>query len=264
MSDRLQSDASLKALFASPAQPVRCKVCGKEDLTRVGAVDFNRTGAEPPQFEPAGVPVPYWQCNACRFAWAPDLDGWDDELFRRFIYNEDYGRVETPENAAGRAANIASRLRHWLAGFPPSTRLLDYGCGPGLLVETMRKSGFQAAGYDRFQPGFQNPPGGTFDVITCFEVLEHVNRIEESVDDILRFLSPQGLLILGTFLVPKPFSLDWWYCAPRSGHVSLWTFESLSAVFHRRKLNVGSDGAMFHFVFSDAAKPIMIRMFGQR
>ena len=139
---------------------------------------------------------------------------------------------------------------------------MDYGCGPGVLIEKMRSSGVDAIGYDRFYAGFQTPPTGVFDVVTCFEVLEHVNRIDQTLDDIVRYLAPDGLLILGTFLTAVPMRTDWWYCSPRSGHISFWTFRALSQVFNQRKLNVASDGQVFHFVFSDAAKWKINQVFG--
>ncbi len=254
-------DTDLRQLLARTWAPKSCKVCGRLELRLAGQVDFNRVDLVPPPFPAAGIPVEYWQCESCGFAWAPAFDDWSEAHFARFIYNEDIVLVETPENAAARCANIAAILRVWFGDYPSTTRFLDYGCGPGLLVEAQRSAGFSADGYDRFNPCFAARPQGPFDVITCFEVMEHINAIDPTVDDMLSFLAPAGMLVLGTFLAARPMAGDWWYCSPRAGHISFWTFPALSMVFNKRKLNVASDGKMFSFVFPDEAKSRVMKIF---
>lgn len=252
----------LRALLARNRVPQNCKVCGKSPVRKVGEVDFNRVAGDPPPFPASGIEVAYWQCQTCGFAWAPVFDEWNDDLFAKFIYNQKIDQVETPENAARRCRNVAALLGGWFAGYPATTRFLDYGCGPGFLVDALGQYGFQAIGYDRFQERFSARPQGKFDVVTSFEVMEHINDIRATIDDMLSFLAPGGLMVLGTFLAENPMKIDWWYCSPRSGHVSFWTFPALETIFHKRKLNVASDGKTFHFVFSDAAKAHIMRIFG--
>lgn len=253
----------LRNLLARNRVPSNCKVCGKSPIDKVGNVDFNWVSGNPPPFAPSNMGVVYWQCQSCGFAWAPVFDEWDEPTFSKYIYNDQYHLVETPEYARERCQNVAGLMRQWFSQYPPGTSILDYGCGPGLLVEQLKDLGFSAVGYDRYQPAFAVRPQGKFDVVTCFEVMEHINDIRATIDDILAFVAPGGLLILGTFLADRPMQVDWWYCSPRSGHISFWTFPSLSIAFHRRKMNVASDGKMFHFVFSDAAKGHIHRIFGK-
>lgn len=234
--------------------PQNCKACGKSPVHSVGDVDFNWVSSDPPPFPPSGMMVPYWQCQTCGFAWAPVFDTWTDEQFSRHIYNDKIALAETAENAAQRCHNVMARLRTWFADAPTGTRFLDYGCGPGLLVDALRAEGFNAAGYDRFRPEFARKPEGVFDIVTAFEVLEHINDIQATVNDMLSFLAPDGILVLGTFLTSRPMDIDWWYCSPRSGHISFWTVSSLELTFRRRKLNVLSNGNAFHFVYPQQAE----------
>ena len=252
-----------RLLSASPA-PTTCKACGKATLRPVGRVDFNRVEAMPPPFPVLGIGIDHWQCDACGFAWAPVFDAWSDQDFARHIYNADIALTETAENATQRCANVAAMLRVWFAGSAADSRFLDYGCGPGLLVDTQRAQGYAAEGYDRFNPRFAARPEGRFDVVTCFEVMEHLKDIDAAVDDLVSFLAPDGILVIGTFLAARPLDLHWWYCSPRSGHICFWTFPALSAVFNKRTLNVAGDGKLFSFVFPDAAKDRVMKIFAPR
>lgn len=248
--------SKLARLISAAPAPKLCKVCAASTLAKVGSVDFHRYTP----FSPAAIPIEYWQCDACGFAWAPAFDSWDDSLFRRFIYNRDIIRIETPQNSLERSTNLTAMLRVWLADFPVQTRILDYGCGPGLLVDRLNQLGFVASGYDHFHPPFTKQPEGKFDVITCFEVLEHIKDIESTVDHMLSFLKPSGLVIISTYLAARPMDINWWYCAPRSGHISFWTFPALHAVFSKRQLIVASDGNAFSFAFPETARATAMEM----
>jgi hypothetical protein len=54
------------------------------------------------------------------------------------------------------------------------TTVLDYGCGKGGLVRSLKTKGIQAEGYDPAVPRFETMPSGSFDMITCTDVMEHV------------------------------------------------------------------------------------------
>jgi 2-polyprenyl-3-methyl-5-hydroxy-6-metoxy-1,4-benzoquinol methylase len=87
---------------------------------------------------------------------------------------------------------------------PAGRSLLDYGCGRGECLDFARKAGFMVQGTDvdpecvkmsaRFGPACQlvasNPLSqfGTksFDVVTCFHVLEHVENPKRILSDLAR------------------------------------------------------------------------------
>jgi 2-polyprenyl-3-methyl-5-hydroxy-6-metoxy-1,4-benzoquinol methylase len=98
---------------------------------------------------------------------------------------------------------------------PPPGRLLDIGCATGLFVASAVESGWTAAGVDASawalarakercaQATFvQQPiediefPDASFDVVTMWDVLEHVQAPADILTRIRRWLAPEGRLFL--------------------------------------------------------------------
>jgi SAM-dependent methyltransferase len=164
---------------------------------------------------------------------APMFDDWSPDDFGKHIYNSEYLAVDG-EYAGARPKNLAENMAVLLRDFK-GARLLDYGSGTGLFAENMRASGFaDITSYDPFsQP---SRPSGRFDIITCFEVVEHSPTPLETFRDIASLLRDEGCVILGQVLQPPDIDVircNWWYCMPRNGHVSLYTDRALALLATR-------------------------------
>lgn len=131
--------------------------------------------------------------------------------------------------------------------------MLDYGAGRGLFAALLRESGYGGAvGYDPFF-GDDAPPDGRFDVVSCFEVMEHMVDPGQGAADLARYLAPEGLLVFSTLVQPADIEaqgISWWYAAPRNGHVSLHTRESLRLLLGRQGLTVYSHSDALHFAYA--------------
>lgn len=148
-------------------------------------------------------------------------------------------------------------------GHPGSVRLLDYGCGNGVLTQMFHVAGYDVQGVDfsktaisgnqsrlphlKFQ--VSTPDGrapyedGSFDAIFCSEVIEHVYDTRVLFAEFQRLLRPNGQLLLTTpyhglvknvivalFFFERHFDPTW-------QHIRFYTKRSLSLICRSHDLN---------------------------
>ncbi len=133
---------------------------------------------------------------------------------------------------------------------------LDYGGGNGLLANLLNESGFNSTTYDPFvDRNIDLKKLGQFNLITAFEVFEHVPDIHELMSNLRLLLAPNGLILFSTLLsdgnIHANQRLSWWYASPRNGHISLFSENSLTLFAHSNGFNLGSFSAGFHVFFTE-------------
>jgi SAM-dependent methyltransferase len=233
-------------------RPAECKICGGASPL-FGVVDFHKSCMEAKglRLSLSGVPVYYRRCGQCGFAFTDAFDGWMLEEFQKRIYNRDYLLVD-PDYVELRPAANARMVAESFPDCRSSIRILDYGGGSGLLAKRLREMGFSAATYDLFS-SFNAIPEERFDLITCFEVMEHVPRPRETVAAMVSLLKEDGVILFSTLVQPAEFErigLSWWYAAPRNGHVSLYTPAALARLFKAHGMKVGSFSEVLHIAYA--------------
>jgi 2-polyprenyl-6-hydroxyphenyl methylase/3-demethylubiquinone-9 3-methyltransferase len=199
--------------------------------------------------------VGYYRCGACGFIFTTAFDQFTHEDFAKWIYNEQYALVD-PDYAGARAEGNAQFISHLLGGDPAnkSLRILDYGGGSGRLSELLRNAGYaDTSCYDPFVPASSQRPEGQFDLILCFEVLEHSTDPKKAVSDILSMLrEPAAIAVFSTLFQPPEIDqlrVGWWYIAPRNGHVSLFSRASMRALARALKFKFGSFTDGMHVLY---------------
>jgi hypothetical protein len=232
----------------------RCKICGNSAAV-FGQVDFakhcdeGRSGKLPN----AGIPVTYLRCSACDFLFTRDFDSWSEADFGAKIYNADYALVD-PDFAEQRPAANASFIIRNFGASGQKIRVLDYGGGEGKLMDLLRANGFRIVNtYDPFSSKYNVSDGQKYDLITAFEVFEHVPDPIATIRDIAKRLKPESLLLFSTLLQPADFAevgLDWWYVGPRNGHISLHSGNSLALLLKQCGLTLASASQGVHIGFS--------------
>jgi len=105
----------------------------------------------------------------------------------------------------------------FLAAPPPGRTLLDVGCNNGVFLHYAEKLGYEVTGMD-FNPHsleagrqafglkrlhcctlgefMEKFPGEKFDVITVFEVLEHLDEPNEFIENVKGLLNPGGYIVV--------------------------------------------------------------------
>jgi 2-polyprenyl-6-hydroxyphenyl methylase/3-demethylubiquinone-9 3-methyltransferase len=235
--------------------PVLCKCCGSQSPFFT-EVDFNRDYLAGPtgQFTPSGILIPYHRCSACGFIFTVAFDRFSTDDFHRHIYNADYARID-PDYKLARPTSNARDLAQLFAA-TRNISVLDYGGGNGLLAANLRSAGFSdASTYDPFVPEHSTRPQRKFDLIVCFEVAEHTTRPVATFSEMASLLNPAGLVMFTTMLQPDNIATlgtDWWYIAPRNGHVSLYSPASLHRLLQPHGLRLTSCNANLHLACNTA------------
>lgn len=245
--------------LASGTAPPACPVCASATQW-YDVVDFNKSCEEGNglRLPLAGVGVYYARCGGCGFCCAPDLCAWPVEAFAEHIYNGGYAQVD-PDYLERRPLANARQLQTLCGDKPPAFAHLDYGGGNGLLSRTLQAGGWNSASYDPFaNPDVEPARLGRFDFITAFEVFEHVPDPHALVVGLKALLDETGAVYFSTLLsdgdIKEGGRLDWWYAAPRNGHISLYSRESLSTLGRRHGLQFVSLSPVSHLFISGRPK----------
>jgi SAM-dependent methyltransferase len=228
-----------------------CPVCAGASAL-IDVVDFNKSCEEVRgKFLPlAGIPIYYSLCAQCGFCFAPEFSRWTLEDFESRIYNDSYVQVD-PDYLDVRPRANAQGLVGMFGDRGQEIRHLDYGGGNGLLSDALRKAGWQSASYDPFVDRETDPGAlGEFDLITAYEVFEHVPDVRQLASNLSSLLAADGVVLFSTLvsdgnLGPRQ-RLAWWYASPRNGHISLFSRQSLSVLGATEGFNFGSFSAVSH------------------
>lgn len=225
-----------------------CKMCGRTALFFC-AVDYNQYCSEtrPPEFLPSGVSVSYYRCRTCEFLFTRFFDNWTSSDFSKLTYNDDYAKIDS-EYATERPRRTARDLAFGLEG-AEQLRILDYGSGSGAFADEMRKHSFRNV--TSFDP-YSNPIklDGLFDVITCFEVVEHSPDPTKVLRNLRDLLAPGGLLVIGQTLHPADITVsrsNWWYLGPRNGHMSTFSSRTFKTAADRLELGYREGSTLYAF-----------------
>lgn len=232
-----------------------CPVC-RGSASLLDVVDFNKSGKEPEGlFLPlSGLPVYYALCNSCGFCFAPEISKWSLEEFAARIYNDQYVQVD-PDYIEARPRANASSLLSMFGNSPRAIKHLDYGGGDGTLTAILRQSGWNSTSYDPFVNLDTRPDQlGQFNLITAYEVFEHVPDVHQLMAHLRTLLVPNGIVLFSTLLsdgnIQRNQRLSWWYAAPRNGHISLFSKNSLAILARESGFQFGSFSAGFHSFFT--------------
>jgi len=154
------------------------------------------------------------------------------------------------ETAYGRAWYTEHLFKNFLFQKPKGKKLLDVGCGTGGFLSEAKKLGYEVYGVDFDENEasfirenldiknvfaedvfeFLKNKQGFFDVITGFEILEHLDKPKEFLELLYQALKPEGYLILSMPNRERFFGkiTEWWDFPLE--HLSRWNIKSLENI----------------------------------
>jgi glycosyltransferase involved in cell wall biosynthesis/SAM-dependent methyltransferase len=233
-----------------------CRICGGPLVVEYpGVVQELSPDQLSPTSHPLGEHTTILKCTECSTLQQPalveheDLSGLYREMCDDAYLQEEEGRRRT-------ARRLLARIRAHADG----RRLLDVGCGHGLLLDEARKQGFETVGLElsaagaafgrdrlgldiREQPVEELDEDTRFDVITLIDVLEHVPDPCTTIERCHELLAANGVLCVVT---PDPASLTarvagrrWWSLVP--AHSYLIPRKTLLELLLARGLVIAAD-----------------------
>lgn len=148
------------------------------------------------------------QCQNCGFVFAEKIPSPQDLE----AYYEGYGRNDYLSPLT--VKRYEELLQSW-EPYRQTNRILDVGCGIGYFLETAKAKGWEVYGTEytdraveicaskgiAMQKGELNPDlyaSESFDIITSFEVIEHINNPREEIAKFYRLLRRGGVVYITT------------------------------------------------------------------
>lgn len=188
--------------------------------------------------------ISYFTCSRCGFL-QTETPYWLQESYNSAISDLDLG----PINRAIAGSRIVESVI--AAEFNPNGKFIDWGGGYGVFTRLMRDRGYNFYWRDLhckniFAKHFIAEDDQNYDVMTCFEVFEHLIDPRTEIEKMLKFSEN----IIFTTLVSKTrikSSTEWWYLTPEHGqHISIYSLTSLKFIANSFGLYFYSDGTGFH------------------
>jgi 2-polyprenyl-3-methyl-5-hydroxy-6-metoxy-1,4-benzoquinol methylase len=134
-----------------------------------------------------------WRCRRCGSIHARD----EVDLDEYYRYYPFFGQSLDWAMACG-YTGLLRRLRR--AGLKKDHRIIDFGCGSGLLVQFLKEKGYDAVGYDPYsqEHGDDALLDRRYDCVIAQDVVEHAPDPLEVLRTLGRLAKPGGQITIGT------------------------------------------------------------------
>ncbi len=221
-------------------ETIACPVCESESFTHL----FKKNTE------------PFVKCDKCSLILINPRPNYEKI---KETYGNDYSR-DYAKKATTKLKRSLRRVRLIKNRYVSTGRWLDIGCSAGFVVRSAIDSGFDAFGIDIEPWGInygktnlqlnnivagiiedQSYPDQYFDVISLYDVIEHVPDLNLLVNELKRILAAKGVIHIitpdiGHRRVTKPLS-DWKEIKP-SEHLYYFNKTTLNKLFNKHGLNI--------------------------
>lgn len=167
----------------------------------------------------------YFQCPYC------------ETLFSGALPNDNMvgGGMELERNIQ----QNGGRLSRFLNLVQSDAKMLDFGCGSGMLVDFLKSKGYNSYGYDKFNPKYDVVKSYNFDLISMVEVIEHLSSPFSELEHIHWLLNKDGILYIETSFIDvareENIALeDFFYINPKVGHSTIFSHMGLDILMIKK------------------------------
>ncbi len=190
-------EQSAEAMNDNILEDVKCCVCSNSDTARFH-IKYTKKG------------IDIVQCDNCSFVFIPPF-------YRKGITYTDYKNVDVA-NQVRKGNNWVKLQRHYLRyklirKYKPSGKLFDLGAGWGHFLLAGKILGYEVSGIEISEQPFlyakndlklpvehadffDMSENNKFDLITMWDVLEHIDRADSVVEKCARLLPAGGYLVI--------------------------------------------------------------------
>jgi 2-polyprenyl-3-methyl-5-hydroxy-6-metoxy-1,4-benzoquinol methylase len=195
-----------------------CPVCGSSDIHPIlTAKDHSVSGED----------FVIWQCQSCTLRFTQDVP--DENSIGPYYQSQDY--ISHSNTNKGLLNKLYQAVRKFTLGQKSGLvishttqkgRILDIGAGIGAFLNEMKQKGWDIDGVEpdygarqqaknlfainlKPTPELYQLPHGSYDAITLWHVLEHVEPLQDYVAQLKKLLTPNGRIFIA---VPNYTSLD--------------------------------------------------------
>ena len=227
---------------------IRCWICSCNKIYKIKNTNFNFDSLDTEDFQITnsqyGKTLDLYRCKNCNFiqaAKASDLTKYYEKMI-----DEEY-----EETRKERFLQEDYIIKKFISYNKSGKKLLDVGCGSGILLEASKKYRFQSTGVEPSKWLFKKaikrgldvrcgvlediPNSQKFDVITLADVIEHVTNPMEILKQIKSRLTPEGIGVIVTpnvdSLIAKILRWKWWHY--RVAHVGYFSKNTIKLALEK-------------------------------
>ena len=210
------------------------------------------------------------QCENCKFVFAQRIP----TLPELIAHYETYPRTNSISDITIKRYN---ELLDYFEAFRNTNNIIDVGCGDGFFLETAKKRGWNVYGteYTDIAIKICNEKGITmhqgkldtrnyavdfFDVITSFEVIEHINNPTEEIQNFAGIIRKGGIVYVTTpnfNSAARLYLKNTWTVIEYPEHLSYYTRKTLSYLFEKngfKTIRFQTTGISFNRIQSSQLK----------
>jgi len=200
------------------------------------------------------------KCKDCSFAYVnPRVSNEDlPKLYsNNYFNNPEFGYLEYESTAHLRLLNFKRWIKEIKHLLPASGSVLDIGCASGQFLELMRENSWEVYGIEldwemtsvlnsKNIPFFNKTfaefeTDKKFDLITMFDVIEHIPDLHNTFDKLNKLLKPGGVVALITpdynSYQRKIFGAKWFQFKPLE-HIHYFSLETLNKLSKEHGLSI--------------------------